>query len=77
MFMDLGQGVVIGGEFVEEFCRLNRVRRLAVFGSLPGEKLTIDSDVDLLEEPNHAFEAVMMILAGGEPPDPGVPSTEK
>ncbi len=29
-------------------CRRNRVRRLAVFGSLLGEKFTIDSDVDIL-----------------------------
>ena len=46
--MDLGHGVFLDDEFLEAFCRRHHVRRLAVFGSLLGERFARDSDVDVL-----------------------------
>ena len=35
---------------IEEFCRRNRVRRLALFGSVLRDDFTLESDVDVLVE---------------------------
>jgi predicted nucleotidyltransferase len=37
-------------EQIAEFCRRNRVRRLALFGSVLREDFTPDSDIDVLVE---------------------------
>ncbi len=43
-------GVEIPMERVEEFCRRNRIRRLALFGSILREDFRTDSDIDVLVE---------------------------
>jgi len=43
-------GVEIPMERVEEFCRRNRIRRLALFGSILREDFRSDSDIDVLVE---------------------------
>ena len=35
---------------IAEFCRANRIRRLALFGSVLRDDFTLDSDVDVLVE---------------------------
>jgi hypothetical protein len=42
--------IVIPTEEVDEFCRKYNIRRLALFGSVLGDDLTSDSDVDVLVE---------------------------
>lgn len=48
-------GIDIPRERVEEFCRRNHVRRLALFGSVLRDDFGPDSDVDVLVEfePGH------------------------
>jgi len=41
-------GIEIPGDRIAEFCRQNRIRELAVFGSVVRGELRADSDVDLL-----------------------------
>jgi predicted nucleotidyltransferase len=48
--MELAPGVAIDDEVLKEFCRLNGVRRLGLFGSALRGELRSDSDVDLLVE---------------------------
>ena len=48
--MELGHGIEIGDEAVASFCAAHGVRRLALFGSVLGERFTDQSDVDVLVE---------------------------
>ena len=49
--MDLGHGIEIGDEAVASFCAMHGVKRLALFGSVLGERFTDQSDLDVLVEP--------------------------
>ena len=51
---------------IEGFCRQNRIRRLALFGSVLREDFTPDSDVDVLVEFDPAAQVGMIGLAGME-----------
>ena len=42
--------IPISPTHIEEFCRRNRIRRLALFGSVLRDDFTPDSDVDMLVE---------------------------
>jgi hypothetical protein len=42
--------ITIPSERIEEFCRHNRIRKLALFGSVLREDFRPDSDVDVLVE---------------------------
>ena len=48
-------GIVIDRERLADFCRRNRIRRLALFGSVLRDDFRPDSDVDVLVEfePSH------------------------
>jgi hypothetical protein len=41
-------GIEIPGDRIAEFCQRNRIRELAVFGSVVRGELRADSDIDLL-----------------------------
>jgi predicted nucleotidyltransferase len=43
-------GIDIPRERIEEFCRRNHIRRLAVFGSVLRDDFTPTSDIDILVE---------------------------
>lgn len=51
--MDLGHGIEIDDESVASFCAAHGVKRLALFGSVLGDRFGEQSDVDVLVE----FEA--------------------
>lgn len=42
--------IALPTEAIADFCRRNRVRRLALFGSVLRDDFTADSDVDMLVE---------------------------
>ena len=42
--------IEVQGEEIAAFCRLNRIRRLAFFGSVLRDDFTPESDVDMLVE---------------------------
>ena len=58
--------ITVDREKVAEFCRRHHIRRLALFGSVLGEKYGPESDVDVLVqfEPGHV--AGLITLAGME-----------
>lgn len=53
--------IAVPQERIEEFCRRNHIRRLALFGSVLRDDFTPESDVDILvefepgETPGYAF----------------------
>lgn len=49
-----------------EFCRLNRIRRLALFGSVLRDDFGPDSDVDVLVEFEPSARVGLITLAGIE-----------
>ncbi len=51
---------------VAEFCRLHRIRRLALFGSVLRDDFRSDSDVDVLVEFEQGFRVGLIRLAGIE-----------
>ncbi len=51
---------------IGEFCRRNRIRRLAFFGSVLRDDFSPESDVDVLVEFEPAFGVGMIALAGME-----------
>ena len=48
--VDLGHGIRINEDELAEFCAEHGVKRLAVFGSVLGDRFTDESDLDLLVE---------------------------
>ena len=59
----------IPGDRIDEFCRRNHIRRLALFGSVLRDDFTPESDVDVLAEfeaghtPGFAFIAMQSELS--------------
>jgi len=51
---------------LEEFCRHNRIRRLAFFGSVLRDDFSAESDVDVLVEFEPAAHVGLITLAGME-----------
>jgi hypothetical protein len=51
---------------IADFCRANRIRRLALFGSVPRDDFTASSDVDVLVEFDAGARVGMIRLAGLE-----------
>lgn len=48
--MDLGHGIDVPDEAIASFCAAHRVHRLALFGSVLGDRFREDSDLDVLVE---------------------------
>ena len=48
--MDLGHGIDVADEAIVSFCDAHHVRKLALFGSVLGERFGADSDLDVLVE---------------------------
>lgn len=48
--MDLGHGIDVDEDELATFCSEHGVRRLALFGSVLGDRFTDDSDLDVLVE---------------------------
>jgi len=48
--MDLGHGIGIDDEVLRSFCARNGVSRLALFGSVLGDRFDEQSDLDVLVE---------------------------
>lgn len=51
---------------ISDFCRANRIRRLALFGSVLRDDFTVSSDVDVLVEFDAGARVGMIRLAGLE-----------
>ena len=51
---------------IEAFCRRNRIRRLALFGSVLGDDFGPESDVDVLVEFEPGARVGLITLAGME-----------
>ncbi len=58
--------IVIPEEAIAEFCRKNRIRRLALFGSVLRDDFTPESDVDMLVEFEIGARVGLFDLAGME-----------
>jgi uncharacterized protein len=48
--MDLGHGIDVPDEVIASFCAAHRVRKLALFGSVLGDRFDEYSDLDVLVE---------------------------
>ncbi|MCB0972664.1 MAG: nucleotidyltransferase family protein [Acidimicrobiales bacterium] len=48
--MELGHGIDVADEAIASFCTAHHVRRLALFGSVLGDRFGDDSDLDVLVE---------------------------
>jgi predicted nucleotidyltransferase len=48
--VDLGHGIDVPDELISSFCAAHHVRRLALFGSVLGDRFDQDSDLDVLIE---------------------------
>jgi len=62
----MGVRIDIDRSELEAFCRRNRIRRLALFGSVLREDFTADSDVDVLVEFEPDARVGLITLAGME-----------
>jgi hypothetical protein len=51
---------------IEDFCRRNRIRRLALFGSVLRDDFRPDSDVDVLVDFEPGVQVGLITLAGME-----------
>ena len=51
---------------IEDYCRRNRIRRLAFFGSVLRDDFTADSDIDVLVEFEPGARVGLITLAGME-----------
>ena len=58
--------IEISKDRIAEFCRLNHIRRLALFGSVLRDDFGPDSDVDVLVEFEPGVRVGMITLAGFE-----------
>ncbi len=56
----------IPNDMVADFCRRNRIRRLALFGSVLREDFSADSDVDVLVQFEPGTRVGLITLAGLE-----------
>jgi hypothetical protein len=72
----------IDGATISVFCRLHHIKRLALFGSIPGEDFRPDSDIDVLVEfePGHvpglrfvSIERELSEILGGRRVDMATP----
>jgi len=62
----MGARINVDRSELEAFCRRNRIRRLAMFGSVLREDFTADSDVDVLVEFEPDARVGLITLAGME-----------
>jgi len=53
-------------EFIADFCRRNRIRKLALFGSVLTDRFHSDSDVDVLVEFEEGARVGYIAMAGME-----------
>jgi predicted nucleotidyltransferase len=53
-------------EFIADFCRRNRIRKLALFGSVLTDRFRSDSDVDVLVEFEEGARVGYISMAGME-----------
>jgi len=53
-------------EFIADFCRRNRIRKLALFGSVLTDRFRSDSDVDVLVEFEEGARVGYIAMAGME-----------
>ena len=53
-------------EFVADFCKRNRIRKLALFGSVLTDRFRPDSDVDVLVEFEEGARVGYIAMAGME-----------
>jgi len=53
-------------EFIADFCRRNRIRKLALFGSVLTDRFRPDSDVDVLVEFEEGARVGYIAMAGME-----------
>ena len=58
--------IEVQGEEIAAFCRLNRIRRLAFFGSVLRDDFTPESDVDMLVEFEPGARVGLIGFAGME-----------
>lgn len=59
-------GIEISKERLAEFCRVNHIRKLSLFGSILGEDFRPDSDIDMLVEFEPGHRIGFITLAGLE-----------
>jgi predicted nucleotidyltransferase len=59
-------GISFSREMISDFCRRNRIRRLALFGSVLRQDFTDSSDVDVLVEFEPGARVGLIRLAGIE-----------
>ena len=64
--MDLGHGIDVADEAIASFCDAHRVRRLALFGSVLGDRFAEDSDLDVLVEFEPGSTPGLLGIAGME-----------
>jgi len=62
----MGTQIHVPKEQIAAFCRRNRIRRLALFGSVLRDDFTPQSDVDVLVEFHPGARVGMIALAGME-----------
>ena len=58
--------IEIPNDKISDYCRRNRIRRLAFFGSVLREDFGLDSDIDVLVEFEHDAHVGLISLAGME-----------
>ena len=59
-------GISLPREVIAEFCRRNRIRKLALFGSVLRDDFRADSDVDVLVEFEPGHTVGLLRMAGLE-----------
>lgn len=59
-------GIEISKERLAEFCRVNHIRKLSLFGSILGEDFRPESDIDMLVEFEPGHRIGFITLAGLE-----------
>jgi len=59
-------GISLPRQVIEEFCRRNHIRKLALFGSVLREDFRPDSDVDVLVEFEPGHTVGLLRMAGLE-----------
>ena len=62
----MGVHIEIPNKLIAEFCRRNRIRRLALFGSVLRDDFGPDSDVDVLVEFEPEARVGLITLSGME-----------
>lgn len=64
--MDLDHGIVLDDQALEAFCSERRVKRLALFGSVLGDRFESGSDLDVLVEFENGHTPGMLTMAAME-----------